>query len=275
MKKFIFLLLSVVLLHACGGAGTDYSQPPVVSFVGIVDLISANDEFDGFNATHILHKKNGNDLPIRSLAINLSDERYFGNLLNVTGAMDDLDGVFEVQGVTVLEVLSPVKKNDPIEEDDDDEDDSEPGGNKIVDDIDDSFDDVIDEVESLLPSIDMTLTSFESLPYFFRGRYPSNWYYAGSLPVSEGVLHHYGFSDEPVTRENEVLSLDVINSSLMRSGNTILIDGREFIVEELGADYFVYTSVGGRYYRVSGPTEYKDLILNMAVGIEPFETENQ
>ncbi len=258
--------MAFALLVSCsrGGEYSVYEQPSSVSFVGILQLMPEDSEFSDFNASHLFQKNTGEHMPVRSLAINLSADRYLGNLLNITGLLDEKDDVFEIKGITVLEVLSPIVE---------DLTDFDPGFSKTVEEFEDFVDEDVEK--ELFPSIDMELTYFESLPYSFRGVYPSQWYYASYRLSADGVLHHYGFSMEPVTQENEILSLDVIEEAFMKDGNEVYIDGKKFTINVSGSTYSVYTSVGGRHYRVSGPVEYSDLILNMSGGIEVFTPENE
>jgi hypothetical protein len=97
-----------------------------------------------------------------------------------------------------------------------------------------------------LPVLDMNFATFESLPLLFAGEYPASWYYAGSSGSSADILRHYGFSDESVEDDNELISLDVITSDIP-SGS------------------------GLRNYRVEGDKEYKDIILHIAGSIVAIE----
>ncbi len=290
MKKLLLLSLVALVFSACGGADKDYIhiQPQSLSVTGILEL----QQIDAHPAgTHVILKDNGEEVSVKSLSINLSLDRYLGNMVEVMGIMDHSNDVLEVTGITVLEILV-----EPIDEDledvEDDENDIEEAENDLEEDVDESFgvvpsedeseDDSGDVSDHELPEVDMSLTSFKSLPYFFSGEYPSQWYYAGSLPTTDGVLHHYGFSNEsPVTSENEIVSLDVISGGLMsewtsRAGiETVEINEQEFFISASQTDYVVFTSVGGRNYRVLGPLEYEDLILAMAASIQPFEPEKE
>ncbi|MBD3360726.1 hypothetical protein GF366_02910 [Candidatus Peregrinibacteria bacterium] len=127
---------------------------------------------------------------------------------------------------------------------------------------------------SEVPEIDMELTSFESLPYHFSAKYPSNWYYAGSRGTEEGVRHHYGFSDESVTDENEIISLDVISDDLPPGTNINFPNGNGVKVIENGK-INIYASIDNQNYRVSGPVEYESLMIVMADSITPIEIEDE
>lgn len=126
--------------------------------------------------------------------------------------------------------------------------------------------------ESDLPKLDMELTTFESLPYSFGGKYPSKWYYAGVKTSKNGVLHHYGFSNETVDDKNEIIGLDVLSGSIP-DGTKIILDGKELVTVSSSNKYVVYVSVSGQNYMISGFKEYEDLILVMAANIVEIERE--
>lgn len=142
-----------------------------------------------------------------------------------------------------------------------------------VDSGDNDNTDLIDEEEVVnAPESNFELTEFESLPYSFGGSYPNDWYYAGVSGVS-GVLHHYGFSDESVTDDNEILSLDVIPVSQVPNGQKMVVSGRDLVVVQSGADFNIYVVVDDHGFRLSGNTEYRDLLINMALDVKSIETE--
>ncbi len=126
--------------------------------------------------------------------------------------------------------------------------------------------------EVAAPVSDFELTSFESLPYSFSGSYPNQWYYAG-VNGGEGVLHHYGFSDESVTEDNEILSMDVISASNLPNGQEMNVSGRNLTLVESGDDLEIYIIVDEQGYRLSGDSEYRDLMINMLLNIRPIVTE--
>ncbi len=125
---------------------------------------------------------------------------------------------------------------------------------------------------SLYP--DEELTSFESLPYHFMGKYPKDWYYAGKIGTGLGVLHHYGFSDESVTDENESIGLDVISDAIP-SGQKITVSGKELTVVTQGSKYIIYISADGQNYRIEGDKQYKDLMTAMAANISPATKDEE
>lgn len=145
-----------------------------------------------------------------------------------------------------------------------------------IDGVDVTVDDSEDiNVESAdLPELDMELTSFESLPYSFKADYPAKWYYAGENG-SKDVLWKYGFSDEPLDDDNEIVSMEVISGDLPQ-GTIKNIGDQKFIeISTGGGTYEIYTTAGSYNYRVKGPKEYKDLIFSMAASIAPVVLDEQ
>jgi hypothetical protein len=146
---------------------------------------------------------------------------------------------------------------------------------EVLEDDDNSVDvDVDGDAEiTELPTLEMNFSSFESLPFLFAGKYPASWYYSGASG-GEGILRHYGFSDESVTEDNELISLDVISGDIP-SGQKISGDDKELVIVESGGTYSVYTSVDGQNYKLSGDKEYSDVILHMANSIVVVEQETE
>lgn len=144
-----------------------------------------------------------------------------------------------------------------------------------VDGVDEAFDDGgnVNTESTDLPEVDMELTNFESLPYSFKADYPAKWYYAGESG-SDDVLWKYGFSDEPLDNNNEIVSLEVISGDLPQ-GAIKNIGDQKFIEISNNGGYEIYTATGGYNYRVKGPKEYKDLIFSMAASIEPVTRDEE
>lgn len=106
------------------------------------------------------------------------------------------------------------------------------------------------------------MTSFESSIYHFSSKYPKDWYYAGIRGTAGDVLHHYGFSNQSVTSSNELIGLDVMGSSAKPDGQY-----------SSGNIFTVYITIDGRTYRISGDTQYKEIIVSMAKSITPINDE--
>lgn len=398
--KLVFPLIALIALSACGLKDQFKDDADLTSIKGILTEQGSSDTEKG---THLLTDDDGEVTPLRSLSVNLSSVRYLDNKIEVLGFMNEEDGVFEVTGVSVLELLSdereaiaelkeyqnpelgfeikyysdwsieesgngvtfskesdrivisqfPFNYSPTVSPENGDSDTAltayfvenypeikslDSMFNKIgVDDLDavkleqenvieyflyrfgfiykiafipgDTssinksvftemlagfrfvvFDDLGHDVEETenknsdsensassndgLPELDMNLTTFESLPYHFSGKYPSSWYYAGQNGTTSGVLHHYGFSDESVTEDNELITLDVLSGTIP-SGKKSTINGREFTIIESGGNYTVYTKVEDKNYKVNGDSEYKDLILVMAANISATKTDEE
>lgn len=110
MKKTGFLLSVIfclqIVLTGCSSAEQAFRDGPVASsLTGVLTEQTANDNYLG---THLL-KNNGKVTALRSLAINLSSGEYLGNDVQVVGFLNTEDNVFEVTGVSVLNVLKDQK----------------------------------------------------------------------------------------------------------------------------------------------------------------------
>lgn len=402
MKKILGIVsvfFALMMFSACGVKDGFKSDPDLKSLTG---LLVEQKTTDKENGTHFLIDENNEKIAIRSLTINLSSDEYLNNKIQATALLDDADNVYEITGISVLEILSDKTTQHKLVEyknteegfklkyfDDWNVDNSKSGdvvfraplktgsktsaeiiieqipfsyepkvaengssdspleayfeslGQKIeqnqfnkigidaMDAVKLSKDDFITyhlyrsgiiykitfipadpinntdenifnemlaefqfipfggeemlneengndgdslELESDLPVLNMELTSFESLPYFFSGKYPAKWYYAGVRVNKDGVLHHYGFSNETINETNEIVSLDVLAGSIP-NGTKMALDGKEFVTVISTNEYIIYTTVNGQNYRISGPKEYEDLILVMAASIEQIERE--
>lgn len=115
------------------------------------------------------------------------------------------------------------------------------------------------------------MTPFESLPYSFRGEYPKSWYYAGSKSGESGVLHHYGFSEESVSEDNEKIALDVLSTALP-AGKSVSYGGKSFVMQDGSTDNVTfYFSVGDKTFRISGPNDLVDIVIAIAVSVEEID----
>ncbi|MFH1284598.1 MAG: hypothetical protein ABIH78_03355 [Candidatus Peregrinibacteria bacterium] len=401
--KIKALGLSIVLcvslaLTGCGGS-IGNEEPAVETLTGILTEQLPGDDVLG---THLLTDDEGVSTPLRSLAINLSGQKYLENKVQVIGFIDE-DSVFEVTGISVIEVLSEAsaetmlvsykntdfgiqlkyyndwdldESNDtiifaaPKAENENSSDDvkisqfafaytaNDMGENDTlsvfmserhpeVDNYDMSkigvdamsavkvendemtdyyvyrsgfvyrisfepsenfkasnkmiFNEMVSEfqftgftvsdgsledaglenanpenVDEPIPTpvIDMEFTSFESLLLHFSAKYPSNWYYAGTKGTAENVIHHYAFSDESVTDDNELISLDVISGNIPNGEKLNLSNGSGMKVYESGG-VSIYVTVDGQNYKVSGSRDYEDITLIMADSITPIEAASE
>jgi hypothetical protein len=118
----------------------------------------------------------------------------------------------------------------------------------------------------VLPSLDISFSTYESLPLAFTGELPSNWYYLGTSG-KDGSLWHYGFSDEPVTDDNELIGLDVYSGESL-NGAPLTVNGKEMTIDKIGGKVLVSVVVSGRTYKLSGSESYRDMVILMAHSIE-------
>jgi len=396
MKKLLLLLTSlfVVLgLSACSLKDQFQSSPSQTSVSGILVEQTPADKESG---THFLVDVSGNKVAVRSLTINLSADEYLGNKVKASGQMNTTDNVFEINGLTVDEILSKnTKQTKQLEYKDTDAgfrlnypDDWKQSGSKdkIVftaplptgtktaatltieqkpftyeakqkadgtldsalevyfnqENSDKKFDKAmlskigVDQMDALkitsplktsytlyrsgliyivtfvpanpvkaedentfnkivadfqfvsmdsneadlppatageektasdLPKLDMDMTTFESLPYQFVGKYPASWYYAGVKNTTNAdVLHHYGFTD--TVNGKEIISLDVLADGIPNGGTKLSFSGKTLVVFENGDNYTVYSTVKSRNFKFAGPASYRDLILFMAASLD-------
>lgn len=393
--KFILILVPILVFNGCGFSKYFKDDPDVTSLTGILTEQTVNDNESG---THFLTDEVGNITALRSLSINLSSVRYLNNKVSVLGVMNENENVFEVTGLSVIEVLSAEREkigefieyknsklgikikyyNDwNIAESNDDRvifyapqitdkqkslvsrvesveiskipyeyspavsDENQTPANPILVYLDEDmpleklgidqldtvkyesedgaieyylyrsgliysvkfikgssetyesnkkiFNEMLSEFRfipigentetSVQPGNEENLTElgalpnppfetslFESLPYHFGTSYPADWYYSGSSSSEEGVLRHYGFSDEPIDENNELISLDVISSSIP-SGKKLPLENLDAVEVEAGGIYTIFVTLDSIKYRVSGSKDYQNEIFWMAVSL--------
>lgn len=379
MRKLTFLLSFILLLSACSFDNAFKDDPDLTTITGILQEQKTGDTYDG---THLLVGEDKEITALRSLSFNLSGEQYLNNEVQLVGFLNTDDEVFEVSGISVLEVLDS-NKNDAaakihkntdlgfeikyyddwiLEENEnvnfisEEEDvveisqipfvvpgvadpadikgflteyikaefpqagdvskimrkvgvdnldaamieggmgtinyffyrdnfvysvgfipaDKEMMDNKLIyEEMVNSFrftgftvdeeEAVEEETEEISVDSDMEFTSFESLPYKFRAKYPDDWYYAGNSGSGD-LLHHYSFSDEAVTEENVLISLDVISSALP-AGKSITVGANKAVRVDSNGKISIYLTVVGQNYRVVGEKEYEKIILAIAGSI--------
>lgn len=103
MKKIIVLLICLLTFVSCASSNFFKDEPEITAITGILSEQTNNDSESG---THFLTIPSGEKVSLRSLSINLSSVRYIGNEVEVTGFMNVEDNVFEVSGISVIELLS-------------------------------------------------------------------------------------------------------------------------------------------------------------------------
>jgi hypothetical protein len=384
MKKIIALLATILTVSGC----TLFSPTKDVdSLTGVLSKQDANDTYQG---THLLTEGSGSEIPLTSTALNLSSPQYLGNKVTVQGGLDEETGVFEVTGVTVLEVLEKeegaakwveymnqevgfklkyydnwevvdliaekngiqflapsnsesghdvviVNKFDVTSDevlkqvigDNADsyfENDVKVGANQnsakkyFIDDTEaelylltrDSFVYVItfspyenikaednkkvfyemlsefqfvpfaenkaevsgeagadetaieekpvEEGTAATPEDYSDYSEFESLPYKFKAKYPSDWYYAGTTGSGD-TLHKYDFSDQPVTDENKFATLEVLSKEYT--------SGKKYI----GNEVYFYIKVGDGTYSIHGAKDKEDILNKIASSITEVKAD--
>lgn len=108
---------------------------------------------------------------------------------------------------------------------------------------------------------------FESLPYNFIAQYPSNWYYSGRSGT-DGTLHRYSFSNEPVKDGNELVNIDIISGNIP-SGSQVSVGPHTGVkVYENGKVAIYIERDDGRIYKVYASTEYESYVTTIAGSIQ-------
>jgi len=104
---------------------------------------------------------------------------------------------------------------------------------------------------------------FESLPYDFLAQYPSSWYFSGTSGSGD-VLHHYGFSNEPVENGNELVSIDIVKGPLP-SGSSISVGGNTGVkVYENGEVAIYIKRDDGNLYKIHGNSDQETTVIEIA-----------
>jgi hypothetical protein len=111
-----------------------------------------------------------------------------------------------------------------------------------------------------------SFSEFESVPYHFKAKYPSSWYYAGTKGVDEGVLHEYSFSNQPVTDENKFASLKILSGDLP-SGQSVTLPNGQAVKKYEGTGVSFYVKVNDKVYCVQGTKDKEDLFQKIAGSI--------
>jgi len=104
-------------------------------------------------------------------------------------------------------------------------------------------------------------SEFESLPYKFKAKYPSGWYYAGTTGSGD-ILHRYDFSDQPVTDENKFASLEDLSTTMPPTAK-----------KYLGTEVYFYVKAGDRVYSVHGKKELEATLQTISASITPVTTD--
>ena len=106
MKKLLALLsvvFVVVGLTACSVKEEFQDGPSETSMSGVLVEQTPSDKESG---THFLVDDAGKKTAVRSLIINLSGNEYLNNKVQALGVLNTTDNVFEITGISVLEILS-------------------------------------------------------------------------------------------------------------------------------------------------------------------------
>ncbi|MBT4384239.1 hypothetical protein HOD30_00655 [Candidatus Peregrinibacteria bacterium] len=99
-----------------------------------------------------------------------------------------------------------------------------------------------------------TYHEFESSPFNFKISYPASWYYSGGAGG-------YDFNPDPIEDEVDALLRLDLNANSTEGRSTI------------GSTVTITIELDGRYYSISGPAEYEEVIQVMIDSITATEDE--
>lgn len=106
---------------------------------------------------------------------------------------------------------------------------------------------------------------FESSKFKFKMQIPMNWYY-------QGQGGHYSFSAQPVTAENQIFSLDILQTPLSNfesQGQTIEINGKKAIIVTSDNSYSLYLQKSdGRTYKLTSAPGMTSTVTAIANSIQ-------
>ena len=106
MKKSV-VILGIVFAATLAGC-TDEGVVDGSEMVFEQGVLEKQQNGDQYNGSHLL--VDGEEvLALRSTNLNLSSSEYLGNKIQVVGVYDEGDEVFEVTGVSVMEILEPAE----------------------------------------------------------------------------------------------------------------------------------------------------------------------
>jgi hypothetical protein len=112
MRKIILvsaLVLVTLGLASCSFDSIFKKNPESNTLAGLLIEQPLDDQYSG---SHLLMDDSGNVVTtLRSLSINLSSSKYLNNKVQVIGKVNLDDDVFEVEGISVLEVIDPTNSN--------------------------------------------------------------------------------------------------------------------------------------------------------------------
>lgn len=107
LAALLCLASSLVLFSACGGIKGFRDDADLESMEGVLREQKASDKELG---THFLIEDN-EKIAVRSIALDLSSDKYLNNEVEVLGFMNEKDEVFEITSVTTVKKLSKEKKD--------------------------------------------------------------------------------------------------------------------------------------------------------------------
>lgn len=120
-----------------------------------------------------------------------------------------------------------------------------------------------------------TFSEFESFAYKFKAKYPTKWYYDGSLKsTEEGVLSKYALSDKPVTPENEFASLKLLSTKDLPSGSALTFPNGSGAKKYVGDRVYFYVKVGDKVFSVEGGKDKEEILEKIAGSITFIGTGN-
>lgn len=200
------------------------------------------------------------------------------NIYTLTLSSGDKVDSLEVENIffDMLNSFAVLAADDGEEDNDEDEEEVEPEETD-----EDDTEEVAEEDDDLadveIPSV-KGYANFEHDTLGFSIKYPSNWYFEGTVSGEAGVIRHYDFGiraeDESEDTEEDdeeeesfevqgIIGFDVLSGSIPE-GNSVELDGKSVTKSTSGGSlHYYYEGSDGYIYHVTGPSEVQSTLETM------------
>lgn len=103
MKKILLAIFVVFTLVSFSGCNLFAKEGSAQTLTGVLSEQSYGDQYNG---THLVTDDDGNIFAVNSVVLNLSSSEYVGNKVKVQVEYDEKNDLYNIVGVSVLEVLN-------------------------------------------------------------------------------------------------------------------------------------------------------------------------